>query len=123
MFRFPWSRSSSPKLKRRPYSAASLKALEDMENAEYRYEELAGEVNNIENCWKLQDASRFPILKGMLAKLYGEIDRFQQQRVDTISSADLSSGREQVKSRRKLLTNKLEVLQGRTEFLLGAVSS
>ena len=110
--------NASPKLKRNKYSTNSLEALELVENAEHGYEDLVQEIESIEDKMEdkdgLDEASK---LVDKLAKLYGDIDKFQQQKVDTISSAQLKSGKEQVKARRKLLTNKLEVLDQRTKAL------
>ena len=119
---FPWSKSASPKLKRKELSEQSLQTLGIVESAEHDYETLVNEIEGIEHAARQADAP-FLLLKDKVAKLYGDIDRFQQQRVDTISSSELKSAKEQVKARRKVLTNKLEVLEKRTHTLLAILSS
>lgn len=109
-------KSSSPKLKRQPHSEQSLKALELIEGAEEEYEQLSAQFENLESLAQ-EEGANLPTLKDELAKLYGNLDRFQQQKVDTISTAELKSGKDQVRNRRKMLTNKLEVMEIRAKAL------
>jgi hypothetical protein len=96
-------------------STTVLSELEQVENDYFKFEK---EIHSIENSMTSNLYKSLDIEEKKINLIICSIVKFQEERVDSILTSHLNSGKDEIKSRRKILNNKITLLLDKCQALL-----